>query len=742
MRIVPASKPVTLSAKVSIGKVEKVKFEILNKATGALLTDSGETAVASGKASWNWIPNEGEKKALADTEDAVEVSCRVFWFGAGTSGSGGYIYLDDVKVFRDKISIKVAAEDGSAVRDAGVRLVVSRPGNSKPLQKGPLTANAEGIVEFDGIEQWESIGVVVTGAWVLKNAGAPWKESKDKGLNREVVVVPKKFKAVLKGIARSGKTNFATIPELGATRPQYVNYDLDHDPPQRIPEGLGEAHYAHIIDLKVGAEDCPNELVYVKFEPDAANSKRNDPKPMLSGQGKEADAQGILELKLDHASSAICTVELGYAGGDNFTLKVSSVKDFSATPDEVVQFQNWRKIFYELMAPEIMTASLGQANGNWDLPDDVRARVKKILDPVFIEYELVNSHIFPDDRVRLRTQLQPGTFFDQPATCRNFYIASDYTKQSTNESFGGAHGIHTIRTRLFDVLYDTEVQSTLHSFRCTQLENEIGASARTRFFIPDTKVATPEWMGITVKPLVASTVRWQAVIPDRSKYATTTSDGKTRYNHPGLDDAGMPRTGTLDASCFTAVTWKKVKITVPANGLPGSLIGPESAGKCPVDLTFTISEVEARGGGYQGGRIQSLCMIAGADSKPRSDILAHNLCHELGHALRMAPLGSTRIPPGLDPTKNVDEGGTYFRHSYLTTDVVGKKGIRKPGQGEHCATGITDKTVSEYPVEIPDSGCVMYWIGPPRASNPREEPFPFCTTCAEYLKAQAGNKLQ
>src|SRR6185503_4295052 len=126
MRYVAAHKPIALKATLTQGLVQKVKFEIADKA-GKKIAESEEIQLAEGQAEWSWTPNTDAAKILADEEDLIEVGSRIFWFNPDGSGEGEYVPLEDITVFRDEIKIKVKSDADAAVTDANVRIVVERP---------------------------------------------------------------------------------------------------------------------------------------------------------------------------------------------------------------------------------------------------------------------------------------------------------------------------------------------------------------------------------------------------------------------------------------------------------------------------------------------------------------------------------------------------------------------------------------------------------------------------------------
>lgn len=201
-------------------------------------------------------------------------------------------------------------------------------------------------------------------------------------------------------------------------------------------DGLGE-----IVKFEVAvkedqgkAEDAwigrPNDKIYieVKF---SRTSKRNIPKPALTdaldiqpfpppapppppGSAPHAPPpraetyRGHVLLGAD--GKATFKVNVGLAGGDITEVKVGSVNPAS---DDWIKFENWRRVFYELlypdfMAPELSTSKSSKDNTDKkDLPALVRTKIGQRLGAANLEYKMWDAHEFP------KAGASPGTVMDR-----------------------------------------------------------------------------------------------------------------------------------------------------------------------------------------------------------------------------------------------------------------------------------------------------------------------------------------
>lgn len=723
MNHVAAHGTITLSTTLARGSVEvdQVEFEILD-GNSTVIDRSGPVPLANRRATWNWTPNHDGQKALPDDRDTVVVHPRVTYSFEGTSIHRG---LDDVTVFRDRVNLKVVTEQGEIVKNARVRLVVHRRGIFTKQTLGSVLSNAAGISEFTGILQWTRLEPTVKAPWEFADDAAPYSVGKDVGLDREIKVAPKKYLAAFKGIKVQDTDDFEDIAELGGSRRQFVNFDHFDASKDTLLAGESKSYFGHTVQIKVAPAENPDEFegdyIYVKLIADPGNGPRNSPRPRLVG----ADQDGIARLTLG-ADGAVATVCLGFTGGDKFKLQVCSAKKFSTTPDEEFEIVNWRRVYYEIMAPAAMTAGLAPAvlpigsgvGPHYDIPDGTRQHMLTILDPLFIDYKLARTLVFPNTDVKHASQLVPAAFFER-TDGRDLYIGSFFTKQPNNIAFTIGKD-RTIYMTVFDVYFGTSTSPVVQNVQLEATQLEFAPSGDRAYFLPDPKAITPYADGL-VEGVSYMGIQWEAVI-DPSKY--------TSSSHPGID-GGKPRKGTLDAACFRALTWKRLQLTLPALAPtdPGSFVGPESSATCPIKVSFKINEVGLSGGGdLSGSQVIYL--------HPRDDITGTILCHELSHAIGMTPIRKTTMycPPGLPEPKHVDEGGNYYRHP-VAGDTAGQNGVRDHGQGPHCAHGLPDMTIQDYPLKIPDNGCVMYAYVPSPRFPYSGNPHLFCDTCKTLLKA-------
>ncbi|HEU0122134.1 MAG TPA: hypothetical protein VFQ91_16515 [Bryobacteraceae bacterium] len=170
----------------------------------------------------------------------------------------------------------------------------------------------------------------------------------------------------------------------------------------------GNDAMGNIVEFEVCNKEQPqgikDEKIYiqVKF---TKLSKRNLPKPALLAPCEEIAEKddgktltGSVKLPAN-GGSAKFKLELGYAGGETFTVTCGYSKD-DPTDDKRI-LVSWRKLGYQLGYPVVMKARLierTRKDGNkyYDIPDSIKNVVKTRLDAVFVEYENIKSHEYPN----------------------------------------------------------------------------------------------------------------------------------------------------------------------------------------------------------------------------------------------------------------------------------------------------------------------------------------------------------
>jgi hypothetical protein len=201
--------------------------------------------------------------------------------------------------------------------------------------------------------------------------------------------------------------------------------------------------------------------------------------------------------------------------------------------------------------------------------------------------------------------------------------------------------------------------------------------------------------------------------------------------HPGLDDAGRPRTGslTLDNIDMATATRRNCVVQLPdANPTdPGSFVGAASATKCPVSLdTYIEVHNEALGLCEQA---DVLCVFHKASA-------AGDVCttmHELGHSYGMAVYSGHDSPPvGMDMPKKVSENEAVNR--YKTNGTKGQTYVGHDHSGSHCAYGLSDAQKAQPSYQTAPHGnaakCVMFGSGGIVRS--------FCPQCIDLIR---GSKI-
>ncbi len=206
--------------------------------------------------------------------------------------------------------------------------------------------------------------------------------------------------------------------------------------------------------------------------------------------------------------------------------------------------------------------------------------------------------------------------------------------------------------------------------------------------------------------------------------------------HPGHDGYGCPREGYLDDVDATLKSMNSKKFSVElADGTqdnPGSgrLAGPLSEKMCPVEVTISYVKAHEQGGSniLQAPNYNSI-ILKQDDPIYVAQVLLHELGHSVGMTIYDAPtkntssgIGVYRLPPGLKPSKAVDEkdkktgrhGNVYVDHGHC---------------GPHCAAGLSDdeKKLARY--RGLKGGCILF-------GGPTKDTAYFCEQCRTNMKAR------
>jgi hypothetical protein len=192
---------------------------------------------------------------------------------------------------------------------------------------------------------------------------------------------------------------------------------------------------------KLGA---PGLFVFIEVDfdptrdPVVKKSERNNPKTaLLAGKnlsGKQvvtADKKFKGKVELAAAGGiGEFELELGKAGGDRCEIKIGGT---SACSDAKLTIENWRKIYYELMAPDFMALDNGTLDDGTTakgMSAAAKANLKKEGDKQYIEYVHYKTHLFTKDEAvaaGVKGAVFKREFFGLTTGPAEVYLLTDYT---------------------------------------------------------------------------------------------------------------------------------------------------------------------------------------------------------------------------------------------------------------------------------------------------------------------------
>lgn len=177
---------------------------------------------------------------------------------------------------------------------------------------------------------------------------------------------------------------------------------------------------------RIGQEGDP-VFVKVVF---GRESLRNQPKPILRVPGRTAfessdHKEWTAELALKANGKATFWLNLGLAGGDTCTIKIGSTE---ACADEEISFVNWRRLYYEVVAPDFMgleDAVASDGTPTFDLPENLRARITTYAEPCFLDYIVHRGHVFEAGAAPANTVFDAAYFGGTRG--EQVYVLTDHT---------------------------------------------------------------------------------------------------------------------------------------------------------------------------------------------------------------------------------------------------------------------------------------------------------------------------
>lgn len=515
-------------------------------------------------------------------------------------------------------------------------------------------------------------------------AGAPF--ALEGAAPYEIVGQPAPQGGKLRDLKSKNKINFTSefvspAPPADGQIKQWVN--LVADPAKKGADGLGTE-----LEVTVGVKGDRTAagatiavamgeagmFVHVKVRfsgPDSRKSKRSQPKTDLAAglnlvgrvAVKEApadtewDYKGRVELAAAGGVGKFKLV-LGLAGGDTCLVSIGST---AACGDAVLTFTNWRKIWYELMAPDVMALEDGSAEDATpvrDFPAAMRAAIKTAGDPTFVAYAIHRSQSFSEDEALATC---PGSilkreFFQRSTGPTKCYVLTDYTFTKYPKTFDRGKGaraslIKTCDVNLFSDGPGVEADLVVR-LDCTaaQVSYDLAANGHACVWSPSSA------FGGGAGAASIRTLSWEALFADKSVYHGAADavvdeavDDPSRVGGVG-DAVFMVRETLQGGSC--SVTFRNPRIGHTATSL-------DSAAKAAIDawLVTLWTDAKVRPHGFK-----LHFSVAGRLGNSRRD--------ERGTALKTYILAKVGAGPKLYKHPGLNPDGSVKGGNLVVADVL------------------------------------------------------------------------
>jgi hypothetical protein len=507
---------------------------------------------------------------------------------------------------------------------------------------------------------------------------------------------PEKEKAV------TAKFIFPATPD----HKQYVNL-----PDNGANEGMN-------LTLKVKVENgVDGRPMYWKATADPGNSKRNDPKTGLKENDKGAlgefsNGVATCSTKIKDGNATVIMV-CGPAGGDTFTVEVGAKEGECLAKVKVV---NWRKLWYELMAPDFMELEKSvRPDGTHlaDYPNQMHDRLKTRAATVFVEFELHKSNLFT------AAQAPAGSVFkseqlNYPAGS-SAYVLTDHTFKSYPVNFDKGKSPRSVLIKLCHRNFYYESRTMDPILRSYTLITK-------RYTVRTAKLFQCLFLPLSAENGLDAikTFKWKASI-----------DPKTNPTHPAVS-GGVALEGDLTSANIEFISVQEFAIKLPDRlpTDPGSLVGATGTpGKCPIKITLSFEgAAEGLGLAGQGAQKGELLSFFNQSSKEASiDVMLH----EVGHLAGLTVYNGIYKPsPGLAIPKTTSErDGAHLGNTY----------IGKGHSGSHCAFGLTDIDKAKDSYAGSDGTCIMF--GENSGRDPSPATTGYCPECTKHFKARELDDL-
>ena len=678
---------------------KKVEFVFTTDDPSAVALGSSSVILAQRVAVGTWKKVKKPKDVTGSTFDELAYRAK---FALTVDGATITNFTDKVWVYSKQITVTaIDPDDGSKVVGARCRISQSAPGTGGSDYVAVRETDANGQIVFT-----LKYPAPAKLEWVRPYAGV-WTPGKDKGLNREAKV---SYGAKMKFI-------FPTKPKDGTAFKQYVNLDES-----RITMSLDTLHpeWGNVLQVQAGpANDgeqavFPGMMVYLRATFDPGNSTRAGA-AAAAGQVYQ-DAQPLNDQLV-----ATFFIDLGHAGGDKLKLEVGGCGQKSGpvnpnkptfTADDTVNVETWRRLFYQLLAPQTMVdagklvaSKLADGSDGFDFAKATRDWLTPRLgkDKGFVEFVCTGLSIFTKDQATAARFIDGACLGNTAGT--EIYVLGgrkSNTQPGLSEDITG-------------VTWNGTDQQTVYIRLCDWKVDPMASASVNEQTTTASKVLPCPGYLLPVNLIDGTTcitnAKWSAVLAP-----TAAAD------HPGRQsNGGPPKNGDIPPE-WLDIKYKKKKLKVTLAGDAKNLVGAASATKCPIRIT--LDWVPFKGGnGSSGGGKQVMVM-----ARP-NEAIACTLAHELGHSMGQTVFESNaqgrkkQVPKGLAYPLTVDNGGDTYDDTYGDA-------------GAHCAFGVADRPAGGVAFTFKGkqgATCIMFGHGGDEVPPKRDQ---YCATCAKYIKAR------
>ncbi|MBK9578191.1 MAG: peptidoglycan-binding protein [Fibrobacteres bacterium] len=211
-------------------------------------------------------------------------------------------------------------------------------------------------------------------------------------------------------------------------------------------------------------------------------------------------------------------LDVGLCGGDTCEVQVGGTNAYDSAR---VRFVNWRKLFYEVLLPDCMQASMNTTNpALWDFGAPVKNALDQQMSMGFVQFDVLASHHFPQANAGANTWV-PAAFVGEVGGDR--YIYASGWPRPTGVAFDPAPNART-----------NQVSLCHRSFSSTRPTDPVTNAVVND---PVVQVAVARQTDYAVNAL--------PVAPDKRRHCFETA---TWDNSPSVDVGGLEWTAQVTAA--------------------------------------------------------------------------------------------------------------------------------------------------------------------------------------------------